>query len=139
MDSDFSGDEEGHHMTHATTKTVSSKLYKDGYRHGKQSEESRLVQAGFDDGMKVGLLLGRICGSLYAACRHEQSIANSEESSTILKSIEAILFDKSTLHENIAKSSMERSRLEELVRRLSGNLNGSLAEFISKLELLSLK
>lgn len=54
-----------------TLKKVSEKMQKDGYATGKEREESRQMQLGFDSGLTKGLALGRICGLLYGACRLE--------------------------------------------------------------------
>ena len=48
-----------------STRKLSQKLYNDGYRFGKTSEEERAIQENFDISFRVGMHVGRLCGVLY--------------------------------------------------------------------------
>jgi len=52
-----------------TANREAAKLYNDGYRVGKAHEEERLMQVGFDSGFERGVVVGKLCGELYGACR----------------------------------------------------------------------
>ena len=80
-DDDFFGDQDGgdSELTaeRKTQKSVSNKLYNDGYRSGKVKEEERLVQMGFDTGLKEGIGVGLVVGSFIAKIRQlERSLSS---------------------------------------------------------------
>ena len=57
--------EAGHIDPSNSTEKLSQKLYNDGYRFGKTSEEERRIQERFDIAFQAGMHIGRVCGGLY--------------------------------------------------------------------------
>lgn len=139
-DDDFFGDGAGEN-DEASSRKISSKLFNDGYRIGKGKEEELQMQIGFDKGFKRGMLSGRACGKLYAACRaalSKENVARVDYNRSIAD-LEALLFD--CVSDDDCVSSKTIDTLRSLVLSISPDLESPLALFeneISELaELLS--
>ena len=85
----------------ATLSKVSKVLENDGYRIGKEIEENKLLQLGFNEGFSVGAKFGKSMGDLYAKCRYEHFLWTTSETheaidisemNAILLQIERMLF-----------------------------------------------
>lgn len=74
-----------------TANREAAKLYNDGYRVGKAHEEERLMQAGFDSGFARGVIVGKLCGELYGACR--TAAAADPSSIAAMARLEQLIFE----------------------------------------------
>jgi hypothetical protein len=137
-DDDFFGDDSDDKCIssdNATTKKVSSKLYNDGYRIGKSKEEEVQMQLGFDDGFQRGIVTGRACGELYAACRILSSkLINSgvdiNGQNKTIEDIEKLLFEGVADNEFVDDETMVSLKL--LVMSLSTDLDSAFMVFSGK-------
>jgi hypothetical protein len=81
----------------ATWNKVSKKLMNDGYRIGKEEEEGRQMQHGFNRGFSDGGELGMLCGKLYAALIFESSLQLHQQQHRIgdqFTEIERLVFEE---------------------------------------------
>ena len=134
-DDDFFGDDnEGNDV--ATSRKVSSKLFNDGYRIGKAKEEESQMQIGFDQGFEQGMLRGRACGKLYAACREHLSKQSHDGTDVVetLSSLEALLFDGVSCSGQITQSIIEMLRIETLA--ISAQLEVDFTAFVKDVSLI---
>ena len=129
-DDDFFGDEVRDNDD-ATSRKVSSKLFNDGYRIGKGKEEELQMQIGFDQGFERGMILGRVCGKLYAACRlalSEENITGVEFNRSI-DDLEALLFERVSNDDCVSTDTV--NSLRSLILSISVNLNSAFEVFES--------
>ena len=135
-DDDFFGDEVGDN-DEATSRKVSSKLFNDGYRIGKGKEEELQMQIGFDEGFERGMMLGRVCGKLYAACRLsllKENITGVELNRSI-DDLEALLFERVSNDDCVSIETI--NSLRSLILSISIDLEPAFAVFESDVSKLS--
>ena len=135
-DDDFFGDEVGDN-DEATSRKVSSKLFNDGYRIGKGKEEELQMQIGFDEGFERGMMLGRVCGKLYAACR--LSLLNENitgvEFNRSIDDLEALLFERVSNDDCVSIETI--NSLRSLILSISIDLEPAFEVFESDVSKLS--
>lgn len=135
-DDDFFGDEVGDN-DEATSRKVSSKLFNDGYRIGKGKEEELQMQIGFDEGFERGMMLGRVCGKLYAACRLsllKENITGVELNRSI-DDLEALLFERVSNDDCVSIETI--NSLRSLILSISIDLEPAFEVFESDVSKLS--
>ena len=135
-DDDFFGDEVRDNDD-ATSRKVSSKLFNDGYRIGKGKEEELQMQIGFDQGFERGMILGRVCGKLYAACRLallEENITGVEFKRSI-DDLEALLFERVSNDDCVSIETI--NSLRSLILSISIDLEPAFEVFESDVSKLS--
>lgn len=135
-DDDFFGDEVGDN-DEATSRKVSSKLFNDGYRIGKGKEEELQMQIGFDEGFERGMMLGRVCGKLYAACRLsllKENITGVEFNRSI-DDLEALLFERVSNDDCVSIETI--NSLRSLILSISIDLEPAFEVFESDVSKLS--
>ena len=135
-DDDFFGDEVGDN-DEATSRKVSSKLFNDGYRIGKGKEEELQMQIGFDEGFERGMMLGRVCGKLYAACRLsllKENITGVEFKRSI-DDLEALLFERVSNDDCVSIETI--NSLRSLILSISIDLEPAFEVFESDVSKLS--
>ena len=135
-DDDFFGDEVRDNDD-ATSRKVSSKLFNDGYRIGKGKEEELQMQIGFDEGFERGMMLGRVCGKLYAACRLsllKENITGVELNRSI-DDLEALLFERVSNDDCVSIETI--NSLRSLILSISIDLEPAFEVFESDVSKLS--
>jgi hypothetical protein len=137
-DDDFFGDDSNDKFItsdDATSRKISSKLFNDGYRIGKSKEEEVQMQLGFDAGFQRGIVTGRACGELYAACRilSSKSINSGVDidgQNKTIGDIEKLLFEGVADNEFVDDNTMVSLKL--LVMSLSTDLDAAFILFSGK-------
>ena len=119
----------------ATSRKVSNKLYNDGYRIGKGKEEEMQMQIGFDVGFERGMMSGRACGCLYAACRLSMSTrGDAGEVAQTTINLEKLLFESVSDTGHVSSELIES--LRALVLSISAELIVDFQRFENDLSLL---
>lgn len=121
---EFFGGQDGERYDEFTLRQVSKKLENDGYRISKQQAEDRQLQAGFNEGFRIGMALGKECSKFYASCRMKYSTA---QYAVCIDSIESILFKK--LAETSRLSDDDFTALRENAIMLGQDLENVYIEF----------
>jgi hypothetical protein len=129
---DSSGENLGQWGDGRTLNKVSRKLANDGYRIGKDEENTRQMQNGFYVGYSDGQTVGKVCGKLYAILRYELQSPDASRISELssLPEIEKLIFEDipskavNTKQNDSETLSMQANTILQLLR-LAQNISSS--------------
>lgn len=100
LDGDFFDDVGEFHsnnsMQQADINAITLKLKTEGFRLGRAKKEEFYVQQNFDEGFKLGMEIGSVCGDLFCCIKNginKYKVSFDIPYSTILKELSIVLFE----------------------------------------------
>lgn len=111
-------------------------LERQGFRDEKPLQDALVYQRGFDEGMKGGLMLGRLCGKCYASICEDISHRDSESHEDIsanehFKRLQVILLEE--IHSCHKFSNQDAEKIYFEIERMSQTFSIESRELLKNL------
>lgn len=116
-------------------RKVQAKIHSEGYVIGKLQGEPLLMQQGFDNGFKKGMIIGKSCGEIYALVKITLENINSLNNEEMLHKIERNIFiDIPEAFENIEEVLSIFSNIRDILTSASVELTSEIKTFDACIE-----